>query len=75
MWSKGDIKIMCGKCHKQVDALTAEYNMYTDTKTYTAICHGEEEKTVLTGMDSMMIYEIEGATAFVQPLALEDHHD
>jgi hypothetical protein len=71
----GDLIIMCGKCHKQVEALIAEYNMYTDTKTYTAICHGMEEKTVLTSMDAMMIYEIEGATAFVQPLALGEKKD
>ena len=75
MLAKGDIKVMCGKCRKQVDALTAEYNMYTDTKTYTAICHGDEEKTVLTDMDAMMIYEIKGATAFVQPLALGEKQD
>ena len=73
--SKNNITIMCGKCRKQVDSLVREYNPNLDTITYTVTCHGEQESSVLTSMNMLDCYSIEGATAFVQLIAIGEKHE
>lgn len=71
-----DLMITCDKCRKLVDRVTVERDSYADITTVTVLCHGAAETTVVHNIDAIEWLRIEGATAFVQPLALEDEsHD
>jgi hypothetical protein len=70
-----DLTVMCGKCHKPIESLSASHDPVTDTMIYIAQCHGEMEVTKIASFTFAESLSIKGAVAFMPPAALEEKKD
>lgn len=71
--SMGFTPPMCGICLKRCERLLEEYDAFMQRVVYTAVCHGERERVVITEDEmnqvSVQLHMAMG-TAFLAPLAL-----